>query len=244
MSTSAKHEFAFYYKQLIKDQKQIVLTDAALLQRINKVLRLNVGETFTLFDGVFVIEVVITILDKKHCVVTVQNVEIVRQLLPEVNCIVPVLKRDALEEVLYAAIELGANSVQLMFTEKVHRAWAGTKEFERLHAIMIAACEQSKQFAMPRLHAPITFDEVIKQLSGDVIFFDADGKSAYEVISELKKKKNSKAITLIIGPEADLSINEKDVLRKKGVVFCKLTPTVLRAKQAFVVGLGMIRSMI
>lgn len=243
MNTSTKHQFALYYKQLPHTVSIITISDPALVLRIGKVLRLQRGDIFILFDGKQVVDVIIENIDKKQCIVNVQNAWQVTPLKPEIHCIVPLLKREALEEVMYAAVELGANTIQLVATEKIHRAWAGQKEFERLQAIMIAACEQSKQFAIPALHSPIEFNVMSQKLSGNVVFFDAHGESAYDVITQLRKEKLSQ-VTMLMGPEADLTDQEKDILRKKGVMFCKLTPTVLRARQAFAVGLGMLRSML
>lgn len=243
MKKTTKHQFALYCKDLSKKNNNVVINDLELVQRVSKILRLDVGDTVTLFDGKQAVDVSITALDKKQLTANIIFSEAVQAILPVIHCIVPVLKRDALEEVIYAAAELGATSLQLVFSEKVQRAWAGQKEFERLQNILIAACEQSKQFAVPQLYAPIAFDEVIEKLTGKVIFFDADGQLAYEIVTALHKEKPAEII-MIIGPEADLSENEKDLLRKKTVIFCKLTPTVLRARQAFAVGLGMMRSMI
>lgn len=243
MSKSTKHEFALYSAELSNGSSQIVLTDIDLLQRIYKVLRLSIGDTLVLFDGKNVMNVVIANTEKKQCIVAVQSRECIRYITPEVHCVVPVLKREALEDVMYAAVELGANTIQLVFTEKIHRAWAGAKEFERLHGIMIAACEQAKQFMVPQLHAPKSFDEVLPTLKETVLFFDVNGQPAYDVVTQLRKEKLS-SLTMLMGPEADLSDKEKTLLKEKGAICCKLTPTVLRAKQAFAVGLGMLRSMV
>ena len=45
-----------------------------------------------------------------------------------------------------------------------------------------------------------------------------------------------------VGPEGDLTQEEKDYLKQQGFVFCRLTPTVLRARQAVALGLGILRS--
>ena len=45
-----------------------------------------------------------------------------------------------------------------------------------------------------------------------------------------------------VGPEGDLTLEEKAYLKQLGFVFCALTPTVLRAQQAVALGLGVLRS--
>ncbi len=46
----------------------------------------------------------------------------------------------------------------------------------------------------------------------------------------------------VIGPEGDLTKEEKAYLKEQGFLFCALTPTVLRAQQAVALGLGILRS--
>lgn len=242
MNKSIKHQFALYSAQLPQN-KTVTITDPELVQRIGKVLRLESGEIVTLFDGKQSADISIDQVTKKEVKGTVLSTHAITQLTPIIECIVPVLKREALEEVIYAAVELGANVIRLVVTEKVQRTWAGQKEFERLHGIMIAACEQSKQFMMPALSEPVDFVESMNILSAKTLFFDVNGRPAYDIITELRKE-NPAQVTMIIGPEADLTEEEKELLHKKKVIFCKLTPTVLRARQAFAVGLGMLRSML
>ncbi len=149
------------------------------------------------------------------------------------------LKRDALEDALYACVELGANIVQLVFTEKVHRSWGGQKELERLQRIIIAAAEQSKNFAIPVLSEPVQLDALSFNVSDTHILFEPSGGSLPEILETVQKPKK---LVLAIGPEADLSQREKNFLINNGFILCKLTSTILRARQAVVLGLGIFRS--
>jgi RsmE family RNA methyltransferase len=47
----------------------------------------------------------------------------------------------------------------------------------------------------------------------------------------------------MVGPEGDLTHAEKEFLKEKNVVFCRLTPTVIRSKDALMIGLGVLRSL-
>ena len=44
----------------------------------------------------------------------------------------------------------------------------------------------------------------------------------------------------MIGPEGDLTMQEKDLLKERDVQFLRLTPTVLRAQQAVAVSMGIL----
>ncbi len=243
MKKSTKHQFALYARQLDIHDNIVSITDSDLVQRAGKILRLNIGDDLTLFDGKQAVDVTLTVIDKKSIRGTIVRSLTVTPLKPAIQCIVPLLKRDALEEVVYAAAELGANAVQLVTTERTQRIWGGQKEFDRLQSIMIAACEQSKQFAVPHLQSPISLKQAADEIKGSAIFFDVCGHPAYGVVSSLRDYEED-TLYMIIGPEADLSPAEKEFISEKVTVFCALTPTVLRAKQAFVVGLGILRSMV
>ena len=49
---------------------------------------------------------------------------------------------------------------------------------------------------------------------------------------------------MLVGPEGDLTHEEKQFVDDHGFIFCKLTPTIMRAHQAVAVGLGVLRSML
>jgi 16S rRNA (uracil1498-N3)-methyltransferase len=151
------------------------------------------------------------------------------------------LKKQALEEAVYGLVECGVSSIYLLDTDKVQRDWGGDKEYERLYKICIAAAEQSKNYAMPQIHKPISLNEFIKQHAAYTkLFFDPAGASIMATISDRKHEN----ICCIVGPEGDLTESEKDLLRTQQFNFCHLTPTILRAQQAVVVAVGALRSII
>ncbi len=242
-----KHEFAIYVAEVSKqvDSTTLRLTDAAVLMRIHAVLRLQPGETCILFDAHIHARCVIRNITKKYVDCDLLEKKENPHLRPEIICLLPLLKRDDLETALYAAVELGATMVQLVLTEKVQRAWGGAKEFERLQRIMIAAAEQSKNFAVPKLHEPQDFASALTTIpfNATKLFFDVGGKAALQLMQELAQQKPSQ-IVMLVGPEADLTEQEKSELARHKFIMCELTPTILRAVSAYALGLGMLRSLI
>ncbi len=256
----SKHEFAIYVPNLgslragISGAHQCVLTDPALVHRIHAVLRLEPGESVILFDRQIRTRCVIRAVSKKEipCVFEEKQKNIVLQ--PDITFFLPVLKKEDLESALYCLVELGANHVQLVATEKTRHAGNkeraqsehAHKEFERLERIMIAAAEQSKQFALPELRAPISFDQAIKQFQKTEafsIFFDPEGQDLFTVMTDLRAQKPHH-LFLLVGPEGDLTAQEKALLANAKVLSCRLTPTVLRSVQAVAVGMGVVRSVV
>ena len=247
----SKHQFALYVPTLAADLKgadvgaSVVLHDGHLVRRISSVLRLQPGDTITLFDQSVHMICVLLSVNKKNLKVTLQVKKNNAQLMPSITLLLPLLKKDALEAAIYSAVELGVNEIRLVQTEKAQRSWGGAKEFKRLQRIMIAAAEQSKHFSFPELQVPeklIPLLEDTKKISAK-IFFDPTGAPMLDVVQSLKEKKIEHML-LMVGPEGDLSAEEKASLKNSAFTFCALTPTILRARQAVAVGLGALRSML
>lgn len=222
--------------------KMIVLTDKDFIFRITTVLRLEVGSQLILFDRMHHILCKIIEIHKKeiHCLIKERSEN--GHYLPEVTCIVPLLKREALETVVDSLTQLGATTIQLITTQKTHRSKLDQKEFDRLQRIIIAAAEQSKNYRFPILKKAEPLMAIgYNGAEETTIFLDPDGNACFDTITKIIALKLKK-ITLMSGPEGDLTAQEKAFLHEKNVIFMALTPTILRAEQAAALSLGIIRS--
>ena len=247
-----RHEFAVYYSQLsaqiknVSDGQLFKVVDDTIIGRITHVLRLRAGEQVVFFDDQISIHCAIHAASKKELQCTLLARHAHQVLKPAITFILPLLKKDDFETALYSLVELGATTIQLVTTEKTQRSWGTEKEFDRCQRVMIAAAEQSKNFALPALLAPISLKNYLAQMAAlavPKIYFDPQGVLAIELLTALASKKPAHCM-LLVGPEGDLTAIEKDALRTQGFEFCQLTPTVLRSVQAVAVGLGMMRSLV
>lgn len=255
------HEFAFYYKELIaqdlKKNSSLTIKNKDLCSRIKNIVRLNIGESCTLFDGKKqVIRIMIEKISDKELAGIVVEVIPHQTLLPKITWLLPVLKKAALEEACHNLSVLGAQKIQLIVTDKTHRPIPELSSLaERLTRIMVAAAEQAKQYTLPIILNPIPLKTALAQGSSlcseasprmaafpsTRLFFDPEGRTCSDVIGELKTK-NVQEIICLIGPEGDLSPEEKIELQKYNFVSCALTPTILRAEDALTLATGIIRS--
>lgn len=241
-----EHEFALYYSglsELVGQKDTIKIVDTILMHRMIHVLRLQRGDVLVLFDQRTHARATIEQVEKKSITCIVQDALTNRVIQPHVAVWLPLLKREAFEEAIYALIELGVNAIHLMHTAKEQRHWTGPKEMQRIHNIMIAAAEQSKNFAMAQVYEPKNIADLIAQKSNKQqgFFFDVMGNPLLDVVKETPKHDS---YIVCVGPEGDLLESEKFLLQKSGFTFARLTPTVLRAQQAVVVGLGALRSLL
>jgi 16S rRNA (uracil1498-N3)-methyltransferase len=245
MSQQSSHQFALFVPNLSKIiGTHFAITDGDIITRVTAVLRLRANDRCTLFDAGINADITITAVHKKEmlCTLIEQKKNII--LKPHITVFLPVLKRDDLESAVTMLAACGVSALQLLYTEKTHRIWT-EKDAPRLERLIIAAAEQSKHFALSKLYPPIEFNDCIAKKSADstYIFFDPDGSSLTETVQQIQKKSVAK-LTLIVGPEGDLTNNEKKLLRDHGILFCSLTPTVLRASLAATLGLGAFRSLL
>lgn len=247
MKNRETHEFALYYqdlKSLQPQNSQIIIVDEELAHRIMRVLRLHAGQELVLFDGnewmrlVFEKEI-----SKKSCMLMLQEQGITTPFKTRIIVYLPLLKRESFETALYSLVEIGVAEIYLVSTAKTQRSFK--EDMARITRIMIAAAEQSKNFVMPHVHEPISFEMLVKKHDTNIpsLFFDPAGKPLLEMLSQVAAS-SPENIVVMVGPEGDLTPDEKTVLKQKNVQLCALTPTILRACQAVAVGVGALRSVL
>lgn len=250
-----KHEFALYYdlstvqpslKAMAgKTNQQLVLTDSDIIHRITRVLRLQQGEQLILFDRHHNVLIELGTSGKKDLITHILRVNTNKTFKPAITFFLPLLKREAFDSALYSLVEIGVTTIQLVSTEKTQRPLT-PHELERAERTMISAAEQSKNFSLPILETPIAFAQCVQKFQKDPgikIFFDPEGIPLIDQINVVRDKKPD-ALSLMIGPEADLTPAEKKQLQEANVTFCALTPTILRACQAAALSGAIFRSVL
>ena len=244
---SQKHEFALYFEGLA-DQLQkspagnLVVDDDRLVHRMGKVLRLQEHEEVVFFDRAVWVTTALKTVAKNKVIALVQKSGENRPFRPLINWLIPLLDREALEQTLTALAVMGATTISFVETEKTQGRFA--LGGERIHRLMVAAVEQSKQFVLP------VCDEKVQKLAvllekhegaGPLLFFDPAGISMASIIDQFHHTVPP-ALTCLVGPEGDLTEREKSLLRAKKVTFAALTPSILRTEVAVTVAMGILRS--
>lgn len=264
---SDKHQFALFYENLSvsnKDPKELYVinkkSEKDLYNRIVNVLRLKVDESVIFFNRHYRVVAELTSITKKQVSFSIVEGPVESaSVSPRIVYGLPVLRKSQLESALYSLAEVGAQEIQLLSTDKAYNV---NINMDRLEKILIAACEQAKNYSIPLLHKPIDILSWLKSLSASYgesnkkilskIFFDAQGCSSFDIVCNLndllKKQKSSnnslQYLILLSGPEADLSVEEKKEVLSYDFVLCQLTSTILRAQQAVALGAGLIKSLI
>lgn len=246
-----KHEFALFVESLSllthtkNSGNNLILCDENLFHRMHTVLRLRSDDTCIFFDrNVYAVVTIVACVNKRISV-TIQSLHTTSICLPKIVFLLPVLKRDDCQAALYSLAEIGVNTIQLVFTQKTSHQWS-RHDSERAQRIIISAAEQSKNFAYPELKEPVVLEVALKENKGVAatkLFFDPAGKKLFDIMQMVHTQQPCSVI-MLIGPEGDLSLEEKKMVQENNFIFCALTPTVVRAVQAAALSAGFIRSLL
>jgi 16S rRNA (uracil1498-N3)-methyltransferase len=247
------HIFSFYVSTLstlIENKRvgnNLLFRDSTLSHRLTRIIKLRDGDSFILFDDNIhaLLNASSEMFSGKRIVAgSIRSISQNTFLKPEITLCVGLLRREAWDQVLYVAAQMGATRVVPLLTDRVQRSWGAEKEVARIEKIMVSAREQAKQFSAPIIERPISLEEFLKSEKSESvrICFEHEGKNLFEVLDDVRNKENKK-IDLLFGPEGGLSKQELNFAIENGFTMCGLTPTVLRSIEAVTVGLGVARSL-
>ncbi len=235
------HEFALFVSELRATGKEVIVQDPDTVHRMTHVLRLTVGDSVTLFSATQVLRVLVNSMTKKAVSCQIEQVITPTRLVPRITLLLPVLKKEALEEAIYSAVELGVTELALVKTEKTHAAAFLQAHHDRLLKIIHAAQEQAKQFVPITLTGPVTLIEAVAthtKIPTKIVALQGGGT----LLSCLKAHPKDADILLAVGPEADFTDQEKIFLQENNFIPVSLGSTVLRAQQAVTVLVGAVRA--
>lgn len=210
--------------------------DAAVLPTLDQsryltqVMRLKLGDSLLAFngrDGEW--RCVITEILKKGVVLRAEELVRPQAMGPDVQLLIAVVKKSALEFAVEKATELGARRVGLVVT---HRTQVQHVRMDRLDAIAIEAAEQTGRLDVPMIDEPVKLAELLDgRESGRRLMFcdETGGAPAAAALAEA----GGGPWTVLIGPEGGFSPEERERLRALPFTTAvSLGPRILRADTA------------
>lgn len=215
--------------------------DAAVLPTLDQsryltqVMRLKLGDSLLAFngrDGEW--RCVITEILKKGVVLRAGEQVRPQAMGPDVQLLIAVVKKSALEFAVEKATELGARRVGLVVT---HRTQVQHVRMDRLDAIAIEAAEQTGRLDVPMIDEPVKLAELLDGWeSGRRLMFcdETGGAPAAAALAEAGGGPS----TVLIGPEGGFSPEERERLRALPFTTAvSLGPRILRADTAAIAAL-------
>ena len=209
---------------------------------LGNVLRLSAGDTILVFNGRDG-EWQASITGRKRP----DSLRIVTQTrpqdrLPDLACIFAPLKHARLDYMVQKAVEMGASSLQPVFTRFTQVARVNG---ERMRANVIEAAEQCGILSLANVAAPMPLDRYLSQRHGErlLVFCDEAADTSNPLHALQGGLKVSNGIDILIGPEGGFAEDERAVLlQQPRTLRLSLGPRILRADTAAVAALALVQA--
>ena len=218
-----------------------------------QVLRLQPGDTITLFNGgAGEFDATITHMGRQEVQVQVgQHHAVEREPQRAVHLAVGMPANDRMDWLVEKATELGVASLQPLMTERSVLRLSGERADKKVahwHSVAVSACEQCGGNRVPVIHPVLTFAAWAKSQGEGVSGANAPGSATPGERFLLSLRPGARALrdcatgmvpaTFLSGPEGGLSPAEEEIALACGFMAVTLGPRVLRAETAALGALG------
>ncbi len=190
-----------------------------------KVMRINIGQSFSLFNQSGEWEAKINEIEKG-----IVKFSVIRKLRStnnerEVWLAFSPIKLNYLNLMIQKATELGVTKFIPILTDRTIVRKLNDK---RLNKIIIEASEQSNRLKVPRLEKIIKLNEFLKlNQNTNIVFGDLNTNN-----SKINFK-SSDPLCILIGPEGDFTVKEREnILKLKKIIPLKINQNILRSETA------------
>jgi len=206
-------------------------------------MRLREGDNVFLFnskDGEFKGEIISS--DKKNTKVKlISKIDNINKP-GKISLIFSLIKSSKLDYLIQKCTEIGVKSFIPVISEK---SVAKNFNIKRTEKIIKESCEQSNQLFLPAIHEVEKLEKKIKSFDKNSIVFFADINSSNKKIDEVIKNNKNREFYLLVGPEGDFSLKERDLLKSmNNCIPISLGQNILRSETAAVAGLAILNSQI
>ena len=202
--------------------------DKAQSHYLTKVMRIKIGEKFSLFNSKG--EWLAKIVELSNGIVRFSVIEKLRQqkAIKEIWLAFSPIKSNYLNFMIQKATELGVTKfMPIIFDRTVVRKLNN----QRIEKIIIEATEQSNRINLPILEKPQNLKNFLSYNSNKIELIFADLNTSNKKLNI--NKDNNKTICAIIGPEGDFSEKERElILSFKNVKPININQNILRSETA------------
>ena len=192
---------------------------------LTKVMRINIGKNFSLFNQngeweariIKITKGIVEFLITKKIRSNDNEKEIWLAFAP--------IKLNYLNLMIQKATELGVSKFVPILTERTIVRKINEK---RLNKIIVEASEQSNRLKVPKLEGIVKLDNFLKfNQKTNIIFGDLNTNNNKFNI------KNTEPLCILIGPEGDFTTKEREkILKLKNIIPLKINENILRAETA------------
>jgi 16S rRNA (uracil1498-N3)-methyltransferase len=202
-------------------------------EHLTRVLRLESGAGFTLFDGrggEYAAE--LSAVGKEVRARVLGHEAIERESPLHITLLQGVARGERMDLIVQKATELGvARIVPVLTVRSVVKldARQGGRKLEHWRGVVISACEQCGRNRIPEVAAPVALGDALPALpAGNArCLLAADGEETLA-----RAAIGRAALVLLIGPEGGLTDDERKFARAHGFSAYRIGPRILRTETA------------
>ena len=203
----------------------ILKLDKSQSHYLSKVMRVNIGQSFSLFNQSGEWEAKIKEINKG-----IVEFSVIKKLRSannerEIWLAFSPIKLNYLNLMMQKATELGVTKFIPILTERTIVRKLNDK---RLNKIIIESSEQSNRLKIPKLEKILKLNEFLKlNQNTNIIFGDLNTNN-----SKINFK-SSDPLCILIGPEGDFTVKEREnILKLKKIIPLKINQNILRSETA------------
>ena len=199
-----------------------------------KVMRIKIGETFSLFNSSGEWEAKILNISKSIVEFNITKQLRQKESTKELWLAFSPIKSNYFNFMIQKATELGVTKfLPIIFDRTIVRKI----NKERLEKVIIEAAEQSNRINVPSIEEPQSLRDFLSNEKMDLIFTDLNSQNKKLDLEKL----TSNPTCVIIGPEGDFSEEERgEILIFKGVQPIKINKNILRSETAVISALSIV----
>ena len=201
---------------------------------VTKVMRIKIGEIFSLFNSSGEWEAKILTLSKSIVEFNITKQLRQKESTKEMWLAFSPIKSNYFNFMIQKATELGVTKfIPIIFDRTIVRKI----NKERLEKVIIEAAEQSNRINVPSIEEPQSLKGFLNNEKMDLIFTDLNSQNKKLDLEKL----TSNPTCVIIGPEGDFSEEERrEILTFKNVQPIKINENILRSETAVISALSIV----
>ena len=205
---------------------------------VTKVMRIKIGEIFSLFNSSGEWEAKILTLSKSIVEFNITKQLRQKESTKEMWLAFSPIKSNYFNFMIQKATELGVTKfIPIIFDRTIVRKINN----ERLEKVIIEAAEQSNRINVPSIEEPQPLKDFLSNEKINLIFTDLNSQNKKIVLEKL----TSNPTCVIIGPEGDFSEDEREqILAFNGVQPIKINENILRSETAVISALSIVSYLI
>ena len=199
---------------------------------VARVLRMRVGDSLNVFDGLGQeVQGVISSTAKAAVVVDLRSpVDAVPPSPCAITLVQGISRGDRMDFTLQKATELGVHAIQVCFAERSEVRLAGKRlqsRIEHWHGVIVSAAEQSGRADLPQLSM---VDGAASAAVSETRRWILDGGANAALTDRLRAPVD--ACSIAVGPEGGWTENELDMALRVGWESISMGPRTLRSETA------------